>query len=84
MRNIKRGGRKGVHPFCMVYVLKIPRNIIPLNVIPVGVPTGEDKPKDKFKKEFTGRNGSAFRFPDARPQRDSKPRCFIFLIIALT
>ncbi|MFC1501596.1 nitroreductase family protein [Elusimicrobiota bacterium] len=32
-------------------VLDIPKNIIPLNVIPVGHPTGEDKPKDKFKKE---------------------------------
>jgi nitroreductase len=32
-------------------LLKIPNDIIPLNVIPVGVPTGEDKPKDKYKKE---------------------------------
>jgi len=32
-------------------VLKIPEDIIPLNVIPVGHPTGEDKPKDKYKKE---------------------------------
>jgi len=32
-------------------VLGIPKDIIPLNVIPVGHPTGEDKPKDKFKKE---------------------------------
>jgi nitroreductase len=32
-------------------VLKIPSDIIPLNVIPVGHPTGEDKPKDKYKKE---------------------------------
>jgi nitroreductase len=32
-------------------VLKIPADIIPLNVIPVGRPTGEDKPKDKYKKE---------------------------------
>ncbi|MCB4790823.1 MAG: nitroreductase family protein [Elusimicrobia bacterium] len=31
--------------------LNIPENIIPLNVIPVGHPTGEDKPKDKFKAE---------------------------------
>ena len=30
-------------------VLDIPANVIPLNVITVGVPTGEDKPKDKFK-----------------------------------
>jgi nitroreductase len=31
--------------------LNIPQNIIPLNVIPVGHPTGIDKPKDKFKRE---------------------------------
>lgn len=31
--------------------LNIPDNIIPLNVIPIGHPTGEDKPKDKFKQE---------------------------------
>jgi nitroreductase len=32
-------------------VLAIPPNIIPLNVIPIGVPTGEDKAKDKYHKE---------------------------------
>jgi nitroreductase len=32
-------------------VLGIPQNIIPLNVIPIGHPTGEDKPKDKYKEE---------------------------------
>ena len=32
-------------------VLKIPQEVIPLNVIPVGVPTGEDKPKDKYNKD---------------------------------
>ena len=32
-------------------VLKIPQEIIPLNVIPIGVPVGDEKPKDKFKKE---------------------------------
>lgn len=32
-------------------VLDIPQKVIPLNVIPVGVPTGADKPKDKYKKE---------------------------------
>lgn len=32
-------------------VLGIPPAVIPLNVILVGVPTGEDKPKDKYKKE---------------------------------
>ncbi len=31
--------------------LNIPGDIIPLNVIPIGYPTGEDKPKDKFKPE---------------------------------
>lgn len=32
-------------------VLGIPVNVIPLNVILIGVPTGEDKPKDKYKKD---------------------------------
>jgi nitroreductase len=31
--------------------LDIPGDVIPLNVIPVGHPTGEDQPKDKFKAE---------------------------------
>ena len=30
---------------------KLPDYIIPLNVIPIGYPTGEDKPKNKFKEE---------------------------------
>jgi hypothetical protein len=29
-------------------ILHIPANIIPLNVIPIGHPTGEDSPKEKF------------------------------------
>lgn len=32
-------------------VLGIPASIIPLNVILVGVPTGGDKPKDKYQKD---------------------------------
>lgn len=32
-------------------ILNIPETIIPLNVIPIGYPTGEDLPKDKFKPE---------------------------------
>jgi len=32
-------------------VLGIPADIIPLNVILIGVPTGEDKPKDKYQKD---------------------------------
>jgi nitroreductase len=32
-------------------ILGIPADVIPLNVIAIGVPTGEDQPKDKFKKE---------------------------------
>jgi nitroreductase len=32
-------------------ILNIPGNVIPLCVIPVGVPTGEDKPKVKYKQE---------------------------------
>lgn len=32
-------------------VLGIPQEVIPLNVTPVGVPTGADQPKDKYKPE---------------------------------
>jgi nitroreductase len=32
-------------------VLGIPEKVIPLNVILIGVPTGADQPKDKYKKE---------------------------------
>lgn len=32
-------------------VLGIPTGVIPLNVILVGVPTGEDKPKEKYQKD---------------------------------
>ncbi len=31
--------------------LKIPTNLMPLNCIPIGYPTGEDTPKDKYKPE---------------------------------
>ncbi|MEN6622344.1 MAG: nitroreductase family protein [Smithella sp.] len=31
--------------------LHIPQEVIPLNVIAVGVPTGKDKPIDKYKKD---------------------------------
>ena len=32
-------------------VLGIPATVIPLNVILIGVPTGDDKPKDKYQKD---------------------------------
>jgi nitroreductase len=32
-------------------VLGIPQDVIPLNVIAIGVPAGQDKPKDKYNKE---------------------------------
>ncbi|MGD0037598.1 MAG: nitroreductase family protein [Bacteroidota bacterium] len=32
-------------------ILNIPEDIIPLNVIPIGHPTGEDNPKEKFNPE---------------------------------
>lgn len=32
-------------------LLGVPGEVIPLNVIPVGVPTGEDQPKDKYVEE---------------------------------
>ncbi|MFH0826265.1 MAG: nitroreductase family protein [Candidatus Omnitrophota bacterium] len=43
----------GMYPFYqrveyVQKVLGIPREVIPLNVIAVGFPTGEDRPKDKF------------------------------------
>lgn len=31
--------------------MKLPENIIPLNVIPIGYPAGETQPKDKWKDE---------------------------------
>lgn len=31
--------------------LKLPKNIIPLNIISIGYPTGKDQPKDKWKPE---------------------------------
>jgi nitroreductase len=30
-------------------LLGIPKDVIPLNAIAIGIPTGEDQPKDKFK-----------------------------------
>ena len=32
-------------------LLQIPKRYIPLNLIPVGIPTGEDKPKDKYNPD---------------------------------
>jgi nitroreductase len=32
-------------------VLNIPQEVIPLNVIAIGIPAGQDKPKDKYKQE---------------------------------
>jgi nitroreductase len=32
-------------------ILKMPGNVLPLNVIPVGRPSGADRPKDKWKPE---------------------------------
>ena len=32
-------------------LLKIPSRYMPLNLIPVGIPTGEDKPKNKYNPE---------------------------------
>jgi nitroreductase len=32
-------------------VIELPENHIPLNIIPVGYPTGEERPKDKWKPE---------------------------------
>ena len=43
----------GVHPvrdreLLVADILGAPSNIIPLNVIAIGYPTGDDKPKDKW------------------------------------
>lgn len=35
----------------VVQTMNLPKHHIPLNVIPIGYPTGEDKPKDKWKPE---------------------------------
>src|SRR6056297_1509370 len=35
----------------VIKTLNLPQNHVPLNVIPVGYPTGVDKPKDKWKPE---------------------------------
>jgi nitroreductase len=35
----------------VVDVLNLPQHIVPLNVIPVGYPVGNEKPKDKWKPE---------------------------------
>lgn len=32
-------------------ILEIPDNVIPLNLIPIGVPAGKEKPKDKFNPD---------------------------------
>lgn len=38
-------------------LLKIPSTIVPLNVIPIGVPTGAEKPKDKWNPKQLHWNG---------------------------
>ncbi|MDR2385779.1 MAG: nitroreductase family protein [Tannerella sp.] len=38
-------------------ILHLPENIIPLNVIPIGYPAGNDKPKDKYKPDKIHWNG---------------------------
>lgn len=35
----------------VINILEFPKNVIPLNVIPIGYPTGEDKAKNKWKPE---------------------------------
>jgi nitroreductase len=35
----------------VIETLSIPDNHVPLNVIPIGYPTGEDQPKDKWNPE---------------------------------
>lgn len=35
----------------VINILNLPEHIIPLNVIPIGYPTGVEKPKDKWKSD---------------------------------
>jgi nitroreductase len=35
----------------VIDILNLPKHIIPLNVIPIGYPKGEQKPKNKWKEE---------------------------------
>lgn len=37
-------------------ILGIPAHVIPLNLIPVGIPTGREKPKDKYDPQQIHRN----------------------------
>jgi len=37
--------------FTVIKVLGLPDGVIPLNVIPIGYPDGQDEPKDKFKPD---------------------------------
>jgi nitroreductase len=37
-------------------LLNIPETVIPLNVIPIGIPTGKDKPKNKYNPKQIHRN----------------------------
>jgi nitroreductase len=46
----------GIHPRpervkIVCDVLKIPEDVIPLNIIAIGYPAGEEKPKDKYKPD---------------------------------
>ncbi|MDA3911887.1 MAG: nitroreductase family protein [Bacteroidales bacterium] len=35
----------------VIKACQLPEHLIPLNIIPIGVPTGDDKPNDKYKPE---------------------------------
>jgi len=37
-------------------ILNIPETVIPLNVIPIGIPTGKDKPKNKYDPKQIHKN----------------------------
>ncbi len=50
------------HPYeerltAVTTALKLPSHIIPLNVIPIGYPKGDNKPKDKYNEENIHYNG---------------------------
>lgn len=46
----------GVHPYedrlnAVSKVLKLPKHIVPLNLIPIGYPQGSPQPKDKYNPD---------------------------------
>lgn len=52
----------GVYPYeerleAVKKAFNLPENIIPLNMVPIGYPKGEQNPKDKYKPDNIHYNG---------------------------